>query len=184
MITVDHIIVMGVSGVGKTTIGIGIASAMGWEFADGDAFHSEANVAKMASGHPLTDEDRWPWLTATGAWITEHQERGESAVVACSALRRVYRDRLRDGRPGVRFCHLVTDSGDVRHRLDGRTGHYMPPALLPSQVATLEPLAPDEPGVVVSAGPDAAATVVAALARLELVPRGNAAAAIPGSPPS
>src|SRR6478752_6936524 len=94
----DLIVVMGVSGAGKTTVGRGIAEAMGWEYAEGDDFHPEANVAKMASGHPLTDEDRWPWLHAIGDWLGARERAGESAVVTCSALRRVYRDLLRDGR--------------------------------------------------------------------------------------
>src|SRR4051812_12223696 len=88
----DIVVVMGVSGTGKTTVAKGISTIMGWEFAEGDAFHPEANVAKMASGHPLTDEDRWPWLARIGDWITAKEDVGESAVVACSALRRAYRD--------------------------------------------------------------------------------------------
>jgi gluconokinase len=142
--------VMGVSGSGKTTVGKGIASAMGWEFAEGDDFHPDANVAKMAGGIPLTDEDRWPWLRTIGDWLDAQEAIGRSAVVTCSALRRVYRDLLRDGRPDVRFCHVVADQGVIQERLDQRTGHYMPPSLLPSQFALLEPLEPDETGVEVS----------------------------------
>jgi gluconokinase len=169
---VDLIVVMGVSGSGKTTVARGIADAMGWEFAEGDDFHSAANVAKMAAGHPLTDEDRWPWLRSIGAWLTEHEKAGRNAVVTCSALRRVYRDLLRDGRPDVRFCHVEADAALIKDRIERRTGHYMPPSLLPSQLATLEPLQPDEPGVVVSAEGKADGILERALQALGLHPTG------------
>ena len=146
----DVVIVMGVSGSGKTTVAKGISTVMGWEFAEGDAFHSEANVAKMASGQPLTDEDRWPWLESIGDWISGKEAAGESAVVTCSALRRVYRDLLRRDRPHVRFLHLEAPSDLIQDRMEHRPGHYMPPSLLPSQLATLEPLEEDEPGVAVT----------------------------------
>src|SRR3954471_9810308 len=97
--TPDHVVVMGVSGSGKSTVAKGISTVMGWEFAEGDAFHSEANVAKMHGGQPLTDEDRWPWLAAIGEWISGKEAAAESAVVTCSALRRAYRDVLRQDRP-------------------------------------------------------------------------------------
>ncbi|GAA5031429.1 gluconokinase [Terrabacter aeriphilus] len=146
----DVVIVMGVSGSGKTTVAKGISSLMGWEFAEGDAFHSEANVAKMRSGRPLTDDDRWPWLGSIGEWISAKEAAGESAVVTCSALRRVYRDLLRDGRPHVRFLHVEAPSEVIQDRMEHRAGHYMPSSLLPSQLATLEPLGADEPGVSVT----------------------------------
>ena len=151
MAAAEYIIVMGVSGSGKTTVAEGIAREMGWAFAEGDDFHSAANVAKMHAGHPLTDEDRWPWLRAIGAWIDEREREGTSAVITCSALRRVYRDLLLEGRAGERFCHIDADADLIAERLARRRGHYMPPSLLPSQIATLEPLQPDEPGVTVSA---------------------------------
>ena len=151
MAAAAYIIVMGVSGSGKTTVAKGIAEEMGWEFAEGDDFHSEANVAKMHAGHPLDDEDRWPWLRAIGAWIDEREQEGTSAVITCSALKRSYRDLLREGRAGVRFCHIDADADLIAERLAHREGHYMPPSLLPSQIATLEPLQPDEPGVRISA---------------------------------
>jgi gluconokinase len=144
------VVVMGVSGVGKTTVATGIAHAMGWVFAEGDDFHSEENRRKMAAGHPLTDEDRWPWLRSIGAWMDERLAAGQSAVVTCSALRRVYRDLLRENRSQVRFCELDAPPDLIAERLAHRTGHYMPPSLLPSQLATLEPLAEDEPGAHVS----------------------------------
>jgi gluconokinase len=143
----DVVIVMGVSGSGKSTVAQGISTVLGWEFAEGDAFHSEANVAKMCSGQPLTDEDRWPWLRSIGDWISGKAAAGESAVVTCSALRRTYRDVLREGRPHVRFLHVQAPSEVIQDRMEHRPGHYMPPSLLPSQLAVLEPLEPDEPGV-------------------------------------
>ena len=153
----DVVIVMGVSGSGKSTVAKGLSTVLGWEFAEGDAFHPEANVAKMSSGTPLTDEDRWPWLEAIGEWISGKESRGESAVVTCSALRRVYRDLLREGRPHVRFLHVTAESDVIRDRMEHRPGHYMPPSLLPSQLATLEPLGDDEPGVAITNEGSAAA---------------------------
>ncbi len=144
------VVVMGVSGSGKTTVAQGIATAMGWEFAEGDDFHSAANKAKMASGHPLTDEDRWPWLRSIAEWIDSHSAAGRSSVVTCSALRRVYRELLSDNRPRLRFCELDAPEELIAQRLEQRRGHYMPASLLGSQFATLEPLQPDEPGVRVS----------------------------------
>ena len=146
----DIVVVMGVAGSGKTTVAKGIAVSMNWLFAEGDAFHPEANVEKMHSGVPLTDEDRWPWLRLIGDWMSEQEDAGVSAVVTCSALRRVYRDLLREDRPAVRFCHVTSQESTIADRLDHREGHYMPPSLLPSQLATLEPLEDDEPGVTVS----------------------------------
>lgn len=167
----DIVVVMGVSGSGKTTVAKGIAEAMGWEFAEGDDFHPPANVEKMARGEALTDDDRWPWLRLVGDWISAREERGESAVVTCSALRRVYRDLLRDGRPHVRFCHVDAPADLLERRLDRRTGHYMPPSLLPSQLATLEPLEPDEPGVVVTTEGTAQQVLERALQALGLTAR-------------
>ena len=110
--TSDIVVVMGVAGSGKTTVAKGIAVSMHWIFAEGDAFHPEANVEKMHSGIPLTDEDRWPWLRLIGDWMSEQEKAGISAVVTCSALRRVYRDLLREGRPSVRFCHMTPPEAD------------------------------------------------------------------------
>lgn len=164
----DIVVVMGVSGSGKTTVAKGISTAMGWEFAEGDAFHSQANVAKMASGTPLTDADRWPWLEAIGEWISAKEAAGESGVVTCSALRRAYRDVLRRGRPHVRFLDLVAPPDLIEDRMVHRLGHFMPPTLLPSQIATLEPLQADEPGVVVSNEGTAPEVLDRALAALGL----------------
>jgi gluconokinase len=163
------IVVMGVSGAGKTTVARGIAAAMGWIFAEGDDFHPAANVVKMASGYPLTDEDRWPWLRAIGGWLDARLAAGESVVLTCSALKRSYRDLLRDGRSGVRFCELDAPPDILSDRLEHRKGHYMPPSLLPSQLATLEPLQPDEAGVRVSVAADPDQIVADALRGLGLV---------------
>ena len=167
------VVVMGVSGVGKTTVAKGLSTVLGWTYAEGDAFHSEANVAKMAAGTPLNDEDRWPWLRSIGEWMSEEIAACRSAVVTCSALRRVYRDLLREGRPEVVFCHLVADPRLIGDRMERRADHYMPASLLPSQLATLEPLEPDEPGVEVSVDGEAAQVIARALAALELKPSGT-----------
>ncbi|GGM92700.1 gluconokinase [Terrabacter tumescens] len=164
----DVVIVMGVSGSGKSTLAKGISTVTGWEFAEGDAFHSEANVAKMRNGEALTDEDRWPWLESIGSWISAKEAAGESAVVTCSALRRVYRDLLRRDRPRVRFLHVTAAPDVIRDRMEHRPGHYMPASLLPSQIATLEPLADDEPGISVSNEGTAAQVLDRALTALGL----------------
>jgi gluconokinase len=166
----DLVVVMGVSGSGKTTVAKGIAVSMHWIFAEGDAFHPEANVEKMHSGVPLTDEDRWPWLRLIGEWMSEQEKAGISSVVTCSALRRVYRDLLREGRPAVRFCHVALPESTIADRLEHREGHYMPPSLLPSQLATLEPLEPDEPGVTVSGEGPQTEVLTRALHALGLTP--------------
>jgi len=140
------IVVMGVTGCGKSTVGKAIAGRLGVPFGDADDFHSEANVAKMSAGVPLTDEDRVPWLHAIGAWLAEHRDVG--AVATCSALRRRYRDALRDTAPDVFFVHLHGDRETARQRVSGRRGHFMPSSLVDSQFDTLEPLGPDERGVV------------------------------------
>jgi gluconokinase len=166
--TPDHVVVMGVSGSGKSTVAKGISTVTGWEFAEGDAFHTDANVAKMRAGHPLTDEDRWPWLEAIGSWISTKEQAGESAVITCSALRRAYREVLCHNRPHVRFLHVTAESDLILDRMERRPGHYMPPSLLPSQLATLEPLQPDEPGVAITNEGTAAVVLDRALAALGL----------------
>lgn len=143
-----HVIVMGVSGSGKSTIAEGIADRTGWVFGEADEFHPAANIAKMEAGAPLTDEDRWPWLEALNAWMRERAEAGESTVITCSALRRVYRDRLREGLDSLDFLHLDGPAEVIASRMEGRKGHFMPPELLQSQLDTLEALDPDESGVV------------------------------------
>ncbi len=143
------VVIMGVTGTGKTTVMEALASRLGWPTAEGDEFHSAANVEKMRAGRSLTDADRWPWLESIATWIGERERAGESALVACSALRRVYRDLLRRGHPSVRFVHLVAQEPLLAERMEHRRGHYMPVSLLASQLDTLESLGPDEPGIVV-----------------------------------
>ena len=160
------IVVMGVSGCGKSTVMQALAGELGWPTAEADDFHSPANVAKMRSGTPLTDEDRGPWLAALAAWIGERERAGENALVTCSALRRAYRDRLRRGHASVWFAHLVLEPAAIADRLEHRQGHYMPPGLLSSQLETLEPLEPDEPGAAIAADRPPAEIVADILARL------------------
>jgi gluconokinase len=138
------LIVMGVSGCGKTTIGEMLAERIGSSFADADSFHSQANKDKMHQGIPLTDDDRWPWLKAIRAAIVEKQGKGEAAVFACSALKRVYRDILRDGDKDVTFVYLKGTEELLRERLKTRKGHFFDPSLLKSQLDTLEPPGADE----------------------------------------
>jgi gluconokinase len=150
------VIVMGVSGCGKTTVGRVLAERLGWPYVDGDDLHPAANVAKMAAGHPLTDEDRAPWLRAIRDRMTEWAVQGSDGVLACSALRRVYRDVLRDGPGEVRFAFLDVDRDVLAARLAHRHDHFMPTGLLSSQLATLEPPTPDEHAIriVVHDNPD------------------------------
>jgi carbohydrate kinase (thermoresistant glucokinase family) len=133
------LVIMGVTGAGKTTVGEKLASELGWRFHDADDFHPPANKVKMNAGVPLTDEDRWPWLRALRSVIEQALADGAHAVVTCSALKQAYRDVLAGGLEGVRFVHLTGDPGVVAARLAGRHGHFMNPALLDSQIATLEP---------------------------------------------
>jgi gluconokinase len=140
------LVIMGVSGSGKSTVAKQLAERLGWPMAEGDDFHPRANVEKMRSGHPLDDEDRWPWLRSIADWIGRHEAAGQSAVVTCSALKRAYRDLLGAGHPSVRFVYLDVPRDVLEERLGGRQGHYMPASLLDSQLGTLEPLGADEPG--------------------------------------
>lgn len=137
------VVVMGVSGSGKTTMARELAQKLGWAFLEGDSVHPPANVAKMSAGTPLNDEDRWPWLQAIAEWMSQRLQRGESAVVACSALRRVYRDCLRQAGAGVRFAYLHVPHDELARRMRSRN-HFMPPSLLDSQLATLEEPGADE----------------------------------------
>ena len=165
--TPQVVVVMGVAGTGKTTIGPLVAEALGIPYAEGDDFHPAANVAKMSAGVPLDDTDRGPWLDAIGAWA--HDRAGLGGVVSSSALKRIYRDRLRAAAPGVVFLHLTGDRALIERRMGARRGHFMPTALLDSQFATLQPLQEDESGVAVDvSGSPAEITerAVAALRRL------------------
>lgn len=143
-----HVVVMGVSGSGKTTVARGVALATGLLFAEADDFHSRANVDKMRSGSPLSDDDRWPWLNDLALWMAERAAEGRSTVIACSALKRAYRDVLAGGPPSIDFVHLRGTAQLIGPRISVRSGHYMPASLLGSQIDTLEPLEPDESGIV------------------------------------
>ncbi|HWF70952.1 MAG TPA: gluconokinase [Mycobacterium sp.] len=137
---------MGVSGSGKSTVGAALARRLGVPFADADAFHPQANLAKMAAGTPLTDDDRYSWLEAVGQWLADHEDGG---VMSCSALKRAYRDRLRSHCPSIEFLHLTGSPELIGRRQAGRPGHFMPSALVKSQFDILEPLGPDESGIAV-----------------------------------
>lgn len=159
-------VVTGVAASGKSTVGRLVAGELGWPFADGDSFHSAAAVARMRAGTPLTDEDRWPWLAAIATWIGEREAAGTGGVVACSALKRSYRDVLRHGHPAVRFACLTARADLLAARLADRPGHFMPATLLASQLADFEPLAPDEPGATIDASGPPQATAAAVLRML------------------
>ncbi|MDQ0989988.1 gluconokinase [Streptomyces sp. V3I7] len=154
MRTTHVVVVMGVAGTGKTTIGPLLADRLGVPYAEGDDFHPQANIDKMSAGIPLDDADRWPWLDAIGGWA--HDRAGLGGVVSSSALKRAYRDRLRAAAPGVVFVHLTGSRELIEERMSHRQGHFMPTALLDSQFATLQPLEADEAGVAVdvAGGPE------------------------------
>ncbi len=162
----EHLVVMGVSGTGKSTLGAELADRLGRPFLEGDAFHPAANVATMAAGIPLTDDDRRPWLDAIVAAMASHAAADESTVVACSALRRAYRDRLRAAPGRVRFVLVDIPADELARRMSSRPGHFMPPGLRASQLATLEPLADDEDGLTVAGTGDATALADEVLRRL------------------
>ena len=144
------LVVMGVSGSGKSTIGEVLAARLGWRYEDADKFHPASNVAKMSAGQPLTDEDRWPWLKAIAAEVDAVCDSGGHVVIGCSALRRVYRDILVHGRTDTRIVYLEGSQQLIAARLSRRKGHFMPPALLASQFRTLEPPGEAEHPVTVS----------------------------------
>jgi gluconokinase len=143
------VVVMGVSGSGKSTVGTALAQRLRVPFVDADTLHPQANIAKMTAGEPLTDDDRYPWLEKVGEWLAAHRDGG---VVSCSALKRKYRDQLRAHCPRIQFLHLSGSPELIGHRLATRTGHFMPAALLRSQFDALEPLGADESGVTVDIG--------------------------------
>ena len=145
-----HIVVMGVSGVGKSAVAERLSRALGFALGEGDAHHSPTNIGKLSDGIPLTDADREPWLDALAEWLSAEHALGRSTVLSCSALKRRYRDRLRAAVPNVRFVHLTAGEGVLIERMN-RRAHFMPPRLLAAQLHDLEPLQPDEPGIVVDA---------------------------------
>jgi gluconokinase len=154
--TTPPVVVMGVSGSGKSTVGAALAQRLRVPFVDADTLHPPANIAKMAAGQPLNDRDRYPWLERVGGWLAAHRDGG---VVSCSALKHKYRDQLRAHCPRVEFLYLSGSPELIGGRLAARSGHFMPAALLRSQFDALEPLGADEAGVTVDAGQDIDAIV-------------------------
>jgi len=157
---------MGVSGSGKSTVAGILAGQLGWDLEEGDDLHPPANVAKMAAGFPLTDEDRWPWLDLVAGWISDHTRAGIPGIITCSALRKVYRDRMRGEH--VVFVHLAGSKDTIGRRLNARRDHFMPGTLLDSQMATLEPPGPDENTLVVDLGRKPAEEAAEIISRLGL----------------
>ncbi len=160
------VVVMGVSGSGKTTIAERAAAELGWMFQEGDKLHPAANVAKMAAGHPLTDGDRAPWLAIIAAWIQARLQAGENGVITCSALRRSYREQIGNGKPGVQIVYLHGDRATLDAHVHGRHHEFMPPTLLDSQLATLEEPAADEHVIEVDVGGTVDQTVAEVVHRL------------------
>lgn len=160
------VVVMGVSGSGKTTLGKTLARRTGWAFLDADDLHSPESVARMASGIPLTDEDRWPWLGRVAEWIAARYRAGEPAVVACSALKRAYRDLLREADPNLQLVYLRASHEQIAQRLARRNLHFFPPALSRAQFADLEEPGPEENPITVPLGRTPDAEVEAVLTEL------------------
>jgi gluconokinase len=160
------LVVMGVSGSGKSTVAALVAERLGWIFVDGDSFHTPEHVARMHAGIALDDEDRAPWLARIAVWIGHRLQAGESGVIVCSALRRAYRDVLTGGSRRVRIVYLDGDRATVAARLAGRRGHFMSPRLLDSQFAALEPPGPEEHPITVGILAPPAAIAAAIVARL------------------
>lgn len=159
-----RVVVMGVAGSGKSTVGVALGARLAIPYRDGDDLHPPANIAKMAAGEPLTDADRWPWLDRVAAALSADAP----LIVGCSALRRAYRDRIRAGAGGpVRFVHLAGSRAVIAARMAGRTGHFMPPSLLDSQFATLEPPGADEEAITVDVDQPLARIVDAVAGRIE-----------------
>ena len=163
--SVEHLVLMGVSGCGKTTAALSLHNALGWPVAEADDFHP--NIDKMSRGVALTDEDRWPWLESMRDWMSERAADGVKTIVTCSALKRSYRDLLSGAQGRVFFIHLLAQADELQERMAHREGHFMPPSLLPSQFAALEPLSDDEDGVTVVSRATPEETFEAILAALE-----------------
>lgn len=149
------LVLMGVSGSGKSTVAAQLAGELRWPFEEGDSLHPQANVDKMSAGVPLNDDDRWPWLEKVAEWVEETLDAGRSGVITCSCLKRSYRDIINRRGQGVEFVYLAGSNELIAARLASRQGHFMPPALLDSQFATLEEPSADEPSIRVEVGPPA-----------------------------
>lgn len=162
------LVIMGVSGAGKSTVAGILAGQLGWDLEEGDDLHPAENVEKMAAGIPLTDEDRWPWLDTIASWIIEHTMAGIPGIITCSALKKVYRDRLRE--KNVVFVHLSGSKEQIARRLTARMDHYMPATLLDSQITTLEPPGPEENTIVIDVGRTPAEEAAEVVRRLGLSP--------------
>jgi gluconokinase len=165
---VTTLVLMGVAGSGKSSVMAELRDRLGWPTLEGDELHPPANVRKMAAGTPLTDRDRAPWLRRIARWIGEREREGVSSLVTCSALRRDYRDLLRDGHASVWFVHLDAPPRVLEARMERRTGHFMPASMLASQLATLEPLGRDEPGWTIDASAPIEAAAQVIVERLSL----------------
>ena len=159
---IGRVVIMGVSGSGKTAVGSALATRLGWRFIDADDLHPPANIAKMSSGVPLTDQDRGPWLAA----VARHLTSGRDAIAACSALKRAYRNTIAEAVPGVFFVHLAVPTATLAARMRAREDHFMPASLLDSQLSTLEPLGPDESGITIDAARELDSVVVELAERL------------------
>jgi gluconokinase len=160
------LVFMGVSGCGKTTVATTLADRLGWPLVEGDALHPQSNIDKMKTEHPLTDDDRWPWLERVAGWVEERLDAGENGVIICSALKRSYRDVINRRGSGVVFVFLAGSNDTIAARLAQRVGHFMPPSLLDSQFRDLEEPTSDEPAIRVDVGP--APVVIAQNIRAQL----------------
>jgi gluconokinase len=165
------LVLMGVSGCGKSTVAGLLAGRLGWDFEEGDDLHPAANVEKMASGHPLDDEDRWPWLANVAEWIGERTDAGRPGIITCSALKKSYRDVLRGER--VVFVYLAGTREQIARRLAARHGHYMPASLLDSQFDALEPPTPEESSITVEVGAGSSVESDQIISRLDLISRAS-----------
>jgi gluconokinase len=169
------VVLMGVSGSGKSTVGAELARLTGWAFRDADSFHPPANIEKMRRSMPLTDDDRWPWLDAIGGWIDECLARKQPGIVSCSALKRAYRIRIGAKREGVRLVYLLGSQDMIGSRLVGRTGHFMPADLLASQFAALEEPGPEEKALILGIAMPPAFMARSIADKLNIAPAGGAA---------
>jgi gluconokinase len=162
------LVITGVSGAGKSTVGALLAERLGWSFEEGDSLHPLTNIEKMAAGIPLTDEDRWPWLARVADWADGQLDSGRNGVITCSALKRSYRLVINRRGSGIEFVYLAVSKVELEERVEHREGHFMPASLLESQLATLEVPTDSEPAIRVDAGPDASLVVERVLRDLGL----------------